>query len=178
MRRSFAVSILAAAALAGAAVSAVALGSTGHPGISLRATRFGSVLVAANGRTLYLFTADRKTSACTGACAALWPPLLAKGTVDAGDGVKTSLLGAVKRADGTRQVTYAGHPLYFFARDAKAGQMKGEGFGGRWFVLSPRGVKVMVHATASGTVVKPPTTTTNSNGGTGNRSRGAVALAP
>ena len=170
MRRSFAVSILAAAALAGAAVSAVALGSTSHPGVSLRTTRFGSVLVAANGRTLYLFTADGKTSACTGACAALWPPLLAKGSVVAGAGVSSSLLGTVKRPGGTRQVTYAGHPLYFFAGDAKAGQMKGEGivhFGGKWFVLSPRGVKVVIATTAGGTVVKPPTTTTNSNGGYG-----------
>ena len=170
MRRSFAVSILAAAALAGAAVSAVAVGSTGRPGVSLRATRFGSVLVATNGRTLYLFTADRKTSACTGACAALWPPLLAKGSVVAGAGVSSSLLGTVTRPDGTRRVTYAGHPLYFFAGDAKAGQMKGEGvvhFGGKWFVLSPRGVKVVIATTAGGTVVKPPTTTTNSNGGYG-----------
>ncbi|HEY5058542.1 MAG TPA: hypothetical protein VII51_05955 [Gaiellaceae bacterium] len=169
MRRSFAVAVLAAA-LAGAAVSAVASGATGHPAVSLRSTPLGSVLVAGNGRTLYLFTADRKTSACTGPCAALWPPLLAKGSPTAGAGVKSSLLGTVKRLDGTRQVTYAGHPLYFFAPDARAGQTKGEGivhFGGKWFVLSPLGMKVVAVKTSGGTVVKPPTTTTNSNGGYG-----------
>jgi predicted lipoprotein with Yx(FWY)xxD motif len=168
MRRSLAVSVLAAAALAGAALSAVAIGSTGHPSVSLRATRLGSVLVAGNGRTLYLFTADRKTSSCTGACAAAWPPLLAKGSLAAGAGVKSGLLGTVKRPDGTRQVTYAGHPLYFFALDVRAGQTKGEGvahFGGRWFALSPKGLKVVAAKTEGGTVVRPPATTTNSSGG-------------
>jgi predicted lipoprotein with Yx(FWY)xxD motif len=168
MRRSFAVTVLAAAALAGAALSAAAFASAGHPSVSLRATRLGSVLVAGNGRTLYLFTADRKTSTCTGACAAAWPPLLAKGSLVAGAGVKSALLGTVRRSDGTRQVTYAGHPLYLFALDVRAGQTKGEGiahFGGRWFVLSPKGLKVVAARTEGGTVVRPPVTTTNAAGG-------------
>jgi predicted lipoprotein with Yx(FWY)xxD motif len=170
MRRSFVLSALAAALLAGVAVSAAAFGSTGHPVVGMRATPLGSVLVAANGRTLYLFTADKgKASACYGACAHAWPPLLVKkGTVATGSGLKGDLVGTTKRKDGTFQVTYAGHPLYLFAGDAKAGQTKGQGdtfFGGRWFVLAPSGVKVVAaNKPPAGTVVNPPQTTTNSSG--------------
>jgi predicted lipoprotein with Yx(FWY)xxD motif len=170
MRRSLALSALVAAFLAGVAVAAAAGGSTGHPVVGMRATPLGSVLVAANGRTLYLFTGDTsKASSCYGACAGAWPPLLAKGQVVTGTGLKGSLVGTVERKDGTLQVTYAGHPLYFFARDGKAGQTKGQGsrnFGGRWFVLSPAGVKVVAkNKLPGGTAVNPPQTTTNSSGG-------------
>lgn len=169
MRRSLALSTLVAALLAGVAVAAAA-GPTGNPVVGMRATQLGSVLVAANGRTLYLFTGDTsKASTCYGACAAAWPPLLAKGSVAAGTGLKGSLVGTVARKDGTLQVTYAGHPLYFFARDGKAGQTKGQAsknFGGRWFVLSPAGVKVIAaNKLPGGTAVNPPQTTTNSSGG-------------
>ena len=170
MRRSLAICALAAAVLAGVAVAAAAGGSNRNPVVGMRATPLGSVLVGANGRTLYLFTGDTaKASACYGACAGAWPPLLAKGTVVAITGLKGSLVGTIERKDGTLQVTYAGHPLYFFARDGKAGQTKGQGirtFGGRWFVLSPAGVKVVpAHKLPGGTVVNPPQTTTNSSGG-------------
>lgn len=170
MRRSLALSALVVVVvLAGVAVSAAAIGSTGHPVVGMRATPLGSVLVAANGRTLYLFTADTsKASSCYGACAAVWRPLIAKGSVATGSGLKGSLVGTLERKDGTLQVTYAGHPLYFFARDAKAGQTKGQGsrnFGGRWFVLSPAGVKVVAaNKLPGGTAVNPPLTTTNSSG--------------
>ena len=170
MRRSFALSALVAALLAGVAVSAVATGSTGHPVVGMRATPLGTVLVAANGRTLYLFTADTpKASACYGACAHAWPPLLVKGTAVAGRGLRSSLVGTLERRNGTLQVTYAGHPLYLFAGDVKAGQTKGQGgifFGGRWFMLAPSGVKVVAaNKLPGGTAVNPPQTTTNSSGG-------------
>jgi len=170
MRRSLALSALVAAVLAGVAVAAAAGGSARNPVVGMRATPLGSVLVAANGRTLYLFTGDTsKASSCYGACAGAWPPLLAKGTVVAGTGLKGSLVGTVARKDGTLQVTYAGHPLYLFARDGKAGQTNGQGsrtFGGRWFVLSPAGVKVVAaNKLPGGTAVNPPQTTTNSSGG-------------
>jgi predicted lipoprotein with Yx(FWY)xxD motif len=110
--------------------------------ISLRRTAVGKVLVAANGRTLYLFTADkRRNSTCYGQCAAFWPALTAtRRTV--GAGLKTSLLGTTKRRNGKLQVTYAGHPLYFFAQDKKAGDLNGQGivhFGGAWWVVSAAG---------------------------------------
>ena len=87
-----------------------------------------------------------KKSACYGQCATYWPPLIAQ-TPTAGAGLKASLLGTAKRRDGKLQVTYNGHPLYFFAEDKKAGDVKGQGFvhfGGAWWVVSSVGTKVTV----------------------------------
>jgi predicted lipoprotein with Yx(FWY)xxD motif len=113
--------------------------------ISLRTTRVGKVLVAANGRTLYLFTADHgKKSTCYGQCATYWPPLIAK-TPTAGTGLNVSLVGTTKRKDGRLQVTYGGHPLYYFVTDRKPGQTTGQGvnqFGGPWWVISPAGKEI------------------------------------
>ena len=84
-------------------------------------------------------------SACSGACAAYWPPLLATGKPIAGPGAKPSLLGTIRRGDGTKQVTYAGHPLYRFVLDTKPGQTRGEGlqdFGAGWDALTPAGAKI------------------------------------
>jgi predicted lipoprotein with Yx(FWY)xxD motif len=114
----------------------------------------GSILVNAQGRTLYMFSADSATtSACTGACATPWPPLATNGTPTAGTGANGSLLGTIKRSDGTSQVTYNRHPLYTFFKDQKAGDTNGQGvmaFGGTWSVVSPA---------SSATTPTPPTTT-------------------
>jgi predicted lipoprotein with Yx(FWY)xxD motif len=137
------VTVIAAALAATAAVASTNKSSS----ISLRTTKVGKALVAANGRTLYLFTADRhKKSACYGQCAKYWPPLIgAKPTV--GTGLKASLVGTTKRKSGKLQVTYGGHPLYFFAQDKKAGDLNGQGFvhfGGSWWVVSAAGKKITV----------------------------------
>jgi predicted lipoprotein with Yx(FWY)xxD motif len=107
---------------------------------------------ASGGRTLYLLTADtRKMSACTGPCAALWPPLLtSSGHAVAGRGVSRAGFGTVRRADGTTQVTYAGHPVYFFAFDLGAGAPAGLTNGeylidpapvdGVWYTVLPQGL--------------------------------------
>jgi predicted lipoprotein with Yx(FWY)xxD motif len=135
--------VVVACALTGTAVAA----SGSQAVIKVRATSLGKILVASNGRTLYLFARDKTTkSTCTGSCATFWPPLLTTGTAKAGAGVTAGLLGTTHRSDGTTQVTYHGHPLYFFAKDTKAGQMNGEGiaaFGAKWYVLSPAGVKIL-----------------------------------
>jgi predicted lipoprotein with Yx(FWY)xxD motif len=111
--------------------------------VSLGKTALGSVIVDARGMTLYLFTPDTATtSVCNGACASLWPPLLADGKLRAAGGLETSLLGTIARADGSRQVTYAGHPLYYFAKDAKAGDANGQGLNAKWYVLSSAGAAV------------------------------------
>jgi predicted lipoprotein with Yx(FWY)xxD motif len=106
----------------------------------------GTILVDGKGRTLYLFQADKTDkSTCTGACAAAWPPLVSKGQPKAGNGVKSNLLGTSKRSDGTTQVTYNKHPLYFFAGDTKPGQTNGQDlnqFGALWYVLNPAGKQV------------------------------------
>jgi predicted lipoprotein with Yx(FWY)xxD motif len=116
--------------------------------VSLRAISGipGKALAGRDGRTLYLFEADKNgKSACTGACAAAWPPDTVTGTPRAGSGVNQALLGTVKRPGGTTQVTYNGHPLYYFTGDTGAGKAKGQGskaFGAGWYVVSASGNKI------------------------------------
>lgn len=106
------------------------------PTVALRKTSLGKILVASNGHTLYLFTKDPKNKAtCTGACASVWPPLRANGKPKAGKGVSAKKLGVIK---GTHQVTYAGHPLYEWTGDTKAGQTTGEGIN-NFYVVSASG---------------------------------------
>jgi predicted lipoprotein with Yx(FWY)xxD motif len=140
-----AVAVLAAATLAlhpPATHAAQAKGAV----VSTAKTSLGRIIVNANGRTLYLFEKDRNgKSACSGQCAAFWPPLITSGKPSATGGAKASLLGTTKRADGRLQVTYNHHPLYTFVKDQKAGQTSGEGvnaFGAGWDVLSPAGAKI------------------------------------
>jgi predicted lipoprotein with Yx(FWY)xxD motif len=133
---------------AGARAATAAVASTSKsPSILLRTTKVGKVLVAANGRTLYLFTADKSAkSVCYGQCATYWPPLIAQ-MPTAGSGLKASLVGTTKRKDGKLQVTYGAHPLYYFADDKKAGDVNGQAFvhfGGAWWVVSAAGKKITV----------------------------------
>jgi predicted lipoprotein with Yx(FWY)xxD motif len=111
--------------------------------VTTKTTSLGTFLVDARGRTLYLWDADHgSASMCNGACVQAWPPLTTTGTPKAGAGVKASLLGTTKRSDGSREVTYAGHPLYIFAGDSGPGQTTGQGsngFGAPWWVVTPGG---------------------------------------
>ena len=106
----------------------------------------GKILADGQGRALYLFTADKSsTSTCTGACAAAWPPVTASAMPMAGGGVSQSMLGTTKRADGTEQLTYNGHPLYYFSADTGSGMAKGQGvkaFGSDWYVVDGKGSKI------------------------------------
>jgi predicted lipoprotein with Yx(FWY)xxD motif len=103
---------------------------------------YGQVLFDGRGYVLYAFTHDLKgKSRCTGACAAAWPPFLAK-TPHAGTGTKASLLGTTRRADGSVQVTYAGRPLYYYVGDRKPGQILCQNvdeYGGLWLILRGSG---------------------------------------
>ena len=115
--------------------------------VDLRSTTLGQILVDGSGRTLYLFEGDKgMSSTCDGACAGVWPPLVSSGGgAQAGQGVNQSLLGTTTRTDGTKEVTYNGHPLYHFASDQKAGDTTGQGltsFGANWYVLAASGDKV------------------------------------
>ncbi len=115
--------------------------------INLGTTKLGQVLVDSKGLTVYLFQADSgATSACNSAsCVQYWPPVLTTGAPQAGPGVNASLLGTIARADGTTQVTYAGHPLYRFVSDKAAGDAAGQGvnaFGAPWYVVSPSGAQI------------------------------------
>jgi predicted lipoprotein with Yx(FWY)xxD motif len=114
--------------------------------VSERDTSLGTILVGGNGMTLYLFEKDTGSeSTCNDACAGAWPPLTTSGEPQAGKGVEASRLGTTERKDGSTQVTYAGHPLYFFVKDSAPGDTNGQGvdgFGAEWYVLSPEGMKV------------------------------------
>lgn len=109
-------------------------------------TGLGQILVDGKGRTLYLFERDNATnSTCYGACASAWPPATATAAPRAGTGASAASLGTVYRSDGTNQLSYSGHPLYYYAGDAKAGDTTGQGllqFGAKWYVLDPNGVKI------------------------------------
>jgi len=112
----------------------------------VRTTKLGQILVDSQGRSLYLFEKDTSTaSSCSGACAGVWPPLTVSGTPQGAAGVLAGKLGGTKRADGKTEVTYNGHPLYYYVADTAPGQTKGEGlnqFGAGWDVVSPTGNKV------------------------------------
>lgn len=160
-----AVVLLALASVAGFALAGTSANSAVQVKgtVSLRTTKLGKILVNSNGRTLYLFARDRSgTSACTGKCATFWPPLVSSTKPTAGTGVSASLLGRVRRGDGKMQVTYNKHPLYFFAEDKAAGQAKGENisaFGGEWYVVNAKGVKVEPGEHSGTTTTSPDTTT-------------------
>jgi predicted lipoprotein with Yx(FWY)xxD motif len=136
-----ALTLAAAAALALPAVAAA-------PSASVRVapSSLGRILVDAHGKTLYLWAHDKgRTSTCNGQCATYWPPLVTSGKPKAGAGARGALLGTSRRADRRAQVTYHGHPLYYFAGDKRAGDVKGEGltgFGGRWDPVSAAGTAV------------------------------------
>jgi predicted lipoprotein with Yx(FWY)xxD motif len=114
--------------------------------ITTKSNKLGTILaVGAKQRTVYLFEADKPgQSACTGACTQVWPPVTAA-EAKSGGGAMAADLGTIARSDGTKQVTYKGHPLYLFARDGDKSDAYGQGvkgFGASWYVLSPSGSKV------------------------------------
>jgi predicted lipoprotein with Yx(FWY)xxD motif len=150
--------VLAAAALVaaifGEASSAASQKAPRGALVSIHKTSLGKVLADARGRTLYLFEKDKnRMSSCNGACLAYWPAVLTAGKPRAGLGVRASLLGVTKRANGRRQLTYAGHPLYTFVGDKKPGQTTGEGltdFGAAWDAVAANGRPIEPKAPASG----------------------------
>jgi len=119
--------------------------ATGDATISLSETALGSVLIAADGMTLYGFTPDTGgTPTCYDDCAAAWPPLLVDDPAAAsvGAGLDASLLSTVDRTDGTKQVVYGDWPLYYFANDSAAGDTNGQGVGEKWFVVDATGALI------------------------------------
>ncbi len=140
---------LAASLAFASLVAALAVASstkTSRTKVAVAKSPLGRILVDSKGITLYDFPKDRGTkSSCYGACAALWPPLTTTGKPVAGHGVRALLLGTTKRKDGKLEVTYNGHPLYYFVSDRKPGQTTGQGlnqFGAPWWVLSPAGKEI------------------------------------
>jgi predicted lipoprotein with Yx(FWY)xxD motif len=130
-------------AAAGASPASTAPGATV---IETASSSAGTFLTSGSGRAVYLWTKDAGgKSDCSGACAAAWPPVTAAGKVTASGGAKASDLGTITRSDGTRQVTYDGHPLYYFAGDSGSGTASGQGsdgFGAKWWLVAPSGSDV------------------------------------
>ena len=154
--------IAAAAAVPLAALTLAACGSSGQTGTGssgppeaaggkstlgvASSGGLGKILVDSRGTTLYLFQKDSGTrSACTGACAASWPPLRDSHKPVVGSGVTASKVTTAPRSDGSPQVVYNGHPLYLFSGDKNPGDANGQGvtaFGAAWYALSPAGATV------------------------------------
>lgn len=129
------------------AASGAAGGAPGTLVVTTKHDKLGTILAAGPKRlTVYLFEADKgAASTCSGACATVWPPVT---TADVGKVAGKAIaadLGTTTRSDGTKQITYKGHPLYFYAKDKDDGDTYGEGsksFGAGWYVLKPNGSKV------------------------------------
>ncbi|MGH2960224.1 MAG: hypothetical protein ACRDKE_11515 [Solirubrobacterales bacterium] len=104
---------------------------------------YGKILQDGRGHTIYLFTKESSSrSECYDACAAAWPPVLTKRAPFAGKGIRESNLGTTRRSDGSRQVTYNGHPLYYYVGETQADQVlcqAVEEFGGLWYIMNKRG---------------------------------------
>jgi predicted lipoprotein with Yx(FWY)xxD motif len=151
--------------------SAAAAGGSSAATVAVHTGNGTSFLTDGSGRALYLWTPDTKTaSMCSGACATAWPPLTAMGAPTAGSGATASDLGTISRSDGTKQVTYDGHPLYYFAGDKAAGQTSGEGsngFGAPWYLVAPSGQQIKSLSAASAPTSTAPSTSSGSNAGGG-----------
>jgi predicted lipoprotein with Yx(FWY)xxD motif len=139
-------SAVALGAYGSTASSTEATAASNAPSLKTSSSKYGKVLFDRGGRVLYTFARDRgKASTCYGGCAAAWPPFTVNRPPKAGAGVRSGLLGTTRRRDGSLQVTYAGHPLYYFTGDKKPGQITCQSvssFGGLWLVVNPNGTPV------------------------------------
>jgi predicted lipoprotein with Yx(FWY)xxD motif len=120
--------------------------SAGGTSIATASGADGKYLVGSSGRALYLWVADPSgRSVCAAACAKFWPPLLTKSAPSAAGGVTAGQLGTITRSNGSQQVTYDGHPLYYFSLDRSQGSIKGQGndgFGAKWWLVDPSGTAI------------------------------------
>ncbi len=134
------------AAASGTSSSASSTAGSGTA-IATEHTKLGTILVAGPKHlTVYLFVADTgSTSTCSGGCAQVWPPVTTTGAPKAEGEAVAGDLGTTTRSDGSKQVTYKGHPLYWYVTDSKAGETTGQGvasFGAPWYVMSPSGSEI------------------------------------
>ncbi len=132
--------LVVVAPAAGVASAPAASGAAAR--LSVRSTEYGKTLFGPSGKVVYVFGADRgSTSRCYGVCAKAWPPLLTSARPSAGSGVRARVLGMTKRKDGKLQVTYNGHPLYYYEAD-KVGKVMCQHanmHGGLWLIIKPNG---------------------------------------
>ncbi|HYB29166.1 MAG TPA: hypothetical protein VEF89_21310 [Solirubrobacteraceae bacterium] len=150
-----------ATAAPAASSSTSSTSATTTPAAAVSGTTIGTAtahghtyLTGESGRSVYLWVADKgNTSSCSGACAQAWPPVTTKGKPTAGAGVTAADLGTTTRSDGSEQVTYNGHPLYYFVADKTAGSTAGQGsdsFGAKWWLVDPSGSAITTGGSSSG----------------------------
>jgi predicted lipoprotein with Yx(FWY)xxD motif len=141
--------------------STTSSGSDGKVEVETHSGPLGTYLTDSAGRTLYMFASDTSTtSTCTGSCLTYWPPLMTSSTPEASGSAAAAMLGAISSGGSSKQVTYAGHPLYYYTGDVNPGDTNGQGstnYGADWWVLAPSGKPI----TATGG------STTGSAGGSG-----------
>jgi predicted lipoprotein with Yx(FWY)xxD motif len=133
-----------------------------------KVARMGTTVQDEDGFVLYRFDDDEDSPAksnCNGDCAKVWPPAITSNGEPKLDGVDESLVGTVTRADGTKQLTLKGWPLYRYIGDKKAGQWKGQNVGGKWFVIQPNGTKNLTCLPAVSKPVAPPADDTSGDAG-------------
>ena len=145
MRTRFLLALVVAALGAAVIAPSEMAAPSATPIVTLRSSQYGRILFDGANRALYAFTRDpRGKTTCYGACAVAWPPYIVRGTLRAGTGTKRTLLGTTKRRDGTRQLTYAGRPLYYYVHDPR-GQVLCHNvreYGGLWLVVRGTGTLV------------------------------------
>jgi len=116
------------------------------PVLKVAGSRYGDIIVDGGGRALYLFDIEREPVArCYDACASAWPPMRAASSSLVAGELDQSLFATIARTDGSRQVTYNRHPLYYYAGDRGPGEIKCQAvfeYGGGWYVVDPRGTKI------------------------------------
>jgi len=139
-----------AAATGGSASAAASAGLV----ITTKTGSAGSFLTNGSGRAIYLWVKDSmNSSACSGGCASAWPPVTATGGLTAAGGVNKADLSTFTRSDGSKQVAYKGHPLYYFVVDPGPGEVTGQGsdsFGAKWWLVDPAGTAITAAVTVSG----------------------------
>jgi len=166
---------IALVAVIGAGATAAEASRTTSSGVIvaiLKSSKFGPVLVASNGHTLYRYTVDSKgVNRCSSdsSCNAYWPALLVKkGTKPiVGSGVSAKLVGTIGAAHGMAQVTYAGYPLYYFSGDKKPGQQNGQAFDQKWYVVNAKGAMVEQAVEASSSSASSTSSSSSSSSGGG-----------
>src|SRR2546426_10539871 len=118
---AFAIALVAALSIAAIGTAGATTRSmTASPALTVHQTKYGKILFDGHSKALYLFGSDKtKKSTCYGSCARTWPPFIVRSEPRAGAGVRSGLIGTTRRTDGKLQVTYGGHPVYFYEGDPR-----------------------------------------------------------
>jgi predicted lipoprotein with Yx(FWY)xxD motif len=156
----------AAAAASGTATGASTTGLV----ITTKTSSAGDFLTNGSGRAIYMWTKDSmNSSACSGGCASAWPPVTTTGALTASGSASMADLSTFTRSDGTKQVAYDGHPLYYFVGDTAPGQISGQGsdgFGAKWWLVDPAGTAITAAVTvSSGATPSAPASKASGGGG-------------